>query len=439
MLPSGDAPASDHEGLDLIIIGGGIGGVICLKYALDAGLRALVLEREAGVGGIWRSLPAWQEIQSSKEEWTLEDIPIAGEDQASILQNIEAWVDRFDLSSRIRLGSPVRSAKPCEGGWRIETDSGVYQSRFLLAATGGHNRPIIPPVQRVGSAIAEYHSTQLMDPALIRDKDVIVVGGGASAWDLLDLCLEQGARQVMWVYRSHKWMRPSLSPKNAGGGNRRLAQAQMLGLPTPIVNRLLNRKLRARYLKLGLDQLLPDRDYDLDRDQSPPGRRTMLMNLTKIQHHRGEIARIEGDEACLADGRRLKTDVILWGTGFEMDLSYLDVEPLSRLTRLEDAASRCGSLFRALDAPNLFLLAPGILDTNVPTPWAYAHTAKSMMSHIKGRRIFGTKVAKTRAQYFNLVRFLAARDRQNYPWGKWKVRYLRLAFLWEGDRPLPLP
>lgn len=439
MLPPGDAPASDHEGLDLLIIGGGIGGVICLKYALDAGLRALVLEREAGVGGIWRSLPAWQEIQSSKEEWTLGDIPIAGADQASILGNIEAWMSRFGLSSRIRLGSPARSAKPDEGGWRVETDSGVYRSRFLLAATGGHNRPVIPPVERAGAAIAEYHSTQLMDPDSIQDRDVIVVGGGASAWDLLDLCFKHGARQVHWVYRSHKWMRPSLAPKITGGGNRRLAQAQMLGLPTPIVNRLLNRKLRARYQNMGLDQLLPDRDYDLDRDQSPPGRRTMLANLAKIQQHRGEIARIEGDEACLADGRRLKADVILWGTGFEMDLGYLDVGDLSRLTRLEEAASRCGSLFRALDAPNLFLLAPAILDTNVPTPWAYAHAAKSIMSHIKGRRIFDTRVAKTRAQYFDLVRFLAARDRGNYPWGRWKVRYLRLAFLWDGGKPLPLP
>ena len=439
MLPTGDDSARDHEGLDLLIIGGGIGGMICLKYALDAGLRARVLEREAGVGGIWRSLPAWQEIQSSKEEWALGDIPITGEDQASILQNIEAWVSRFDLSPHIRLGSPVRSAKPVEGGWRVETDSGAYESRFLLAATGGHNRPVIPTVERVGASITEYHSTQLRDPNLLRDKDVIVVGGGTSAWDLLDLCFEHGARQVHWVYHSHKWMRPSLAPKNTGGSNRRLAQAQMLGLPTPIVNRLLNRKLRARYLKLGLGELLPDRDYDLDRDQSPPGRRTMLMNLPKIQQHRGEIARIEGDEACLADGRRLKADIVLWGTGFEMDLGYLDVEPLSRLVRPEAAASRCGSLFRALDAPNLFLLAPAILDTNVPTPWAYAHAAKSIMSHIRGRRIFGTKVAKRRAQYFNLVRFLAARDRQNYPWMKWKVRYLRLAFLWEGGKPLPLP
>ncbi|HET6331549.1 MAG TPA: NAD(P)-binding domain-containing protein [Holophagaceae bacterium] len=430
---------SDHEGLDLIIVGGGIGGVICLKYALDAGLRVLLLEREAGVGGIWRSLPAWQGIQSSKEEWTLGDIPIAGADQASILQNIEAWVGRFDLSPHIRLDSPVRSARPIEEGWRVETDSGVYQSRFLLAATGGHNRPFIPPVERTRSAIAEYHSTQLSDPALIRGKDVIVVGGGASAWDLLDLCCDHGADSVAWVHRSLKWMRPSLSSKNMGGGNRRLAQAQMLGLPVPVVNKLLNRRLRSKYLHLGLGQLIPDRDYDLDKDQSPPGRRSMLLNLAKIQRHRGEIEEIEGGEARLADGRRLKADIVLWGTGFEMDLGYLQVEPLSRLTRMEEAVRRCGSLFRALDAPNLFLLAPAILDTNVSAPWAYAHAAKSIMSHIKGREIFGTKVARTRAQYFNLVRFLATRDRQNYPWGKWKLRYLRLAFLWDGDKPMPLP
>ena len=113
--------------------------------------------------------------------------------------------------------------------------------------------------------------------------------------------------------------------------------------------------------------------------------------------------------------------------------------PLAEQTRLEEVVSRCGSLFRALDAPNLFLLAPAILDTNVSAPWAYAHAAKSIMSHIKGRAIFGTQVVRERAQYFNLVRFLAARDRGNYPWTKWRTHYFRLAFLWKGDKPLPLP
>ncbi len=427
--------------LDLIIVGGGIGGVIALKYALDAGLRAVLLEREAGVGGIWRSLPAWQEIQSSKEEWTLGDLPIAGEDQASILRNIEAWVSRFGLAPHIRLNAAVRAATPVEGGWRVETDAGVQRSRFLLAATGGHNQPFIPSIVREGSTVVEFHSTQLRDPDVLRGKDVIVVGGGTSAWDLLDLCITHDAASVSWVYRSLKWMRPSLMPKCAGSasGMRRLAQAQMLGLPTALVSWLLNRKLRSKYQHFGLTSLLPDQAYDLKKDQSPPGRRTMLMNLSRIQRHRGEIIRLEGNQACLADGLRVKADVVLWGTGFGTDLRYLKVTPLAGQTRLEEVVSRCGALFRALDAPNLFLLAPAILDTNVSAPWAYAHAAKSIMSHISGRAVFGTRVVKKRAQYFNLVRFLAGRDRANYPRVTWWIHYFRLAFFWKGDRPLPLP
>ncbi|MCP3712928.1 FAD-dependent oxidoreductase [Paraburkholderia sp. CNPSo 3274] len=51
---------------DLVIVGGGIGGVICLKYAKDAGLKTLVLERRERIGGLWRDLPSWQDIQFRK-------------------------------------------------------------------------------------------------------------------------------------------------------------------------------------------------------------------------------------------------------------------------------------------------------------------------------------------------------------------------------------
>lgn len=431
-------PLGPQDDLDLLIIGGGIGGVICLKYALEAGLRSIVVEKQAGVGGLWRALPAWQEIQSSKEEWTLGDLPIAGVDQASILGNIEAWVDRFGLAPHIRLNAGVREARPGQGGWEVETEAGAFRARFLIAATGGHNRPVVPAIPRSGSTIQEFHSTELRDPDLLRGKRVIVTGGGTSAWDLLDLCFLHGAAEVHWVYRSLKWMRPSLEPKHAGMGNRRLAQAQMLGLPGWAVNRLLDRKLRKGYARLGLESLLPDRPFDYSRDQNPPGRRAMLMNLDRIARHRGEVVRVEGGDACLADGERLKADLLLWGTGFDMDFSYLGVDALAGVKRPEDARARCGSLFRALDAPNLYLLAPGVLDTNASAPWAYAHAAKSIVADIRGGKVFGAKVARRPPQYFNLVRFLARRDRISYPRFRWRLRYLKLAFA-KGDRPLPLP
>jgi cation diffusion facilitator CzcD-associated flavoprotein CzcO len=88
-----------NEPLDLIIIGGGIGGVLCLYYARRAGLNAVLLEKQDVVGGLWARLPTWQDIQSPGKECTLGDVPIDGEDQKSVLKNIQAWVDRFELVS----------------------------------------------------------------------------------------------------------------------------------------------------------------------------------------------------------------------------------------------------------------------------------------------------------------------------------------------------
>src|SRR5487761_2384753 len=118
------------EQRDLIIVGGGIGGIISLKYAKDAGLDAILLEGAEAVGGLWRDLPAWQDIQFRKEDWTLGDLPIAGEDQSSILANIHAWVERFGLAPSIRLGARVSSARPNDGGWEVTAGEYTGRSRF---------------------------------------------------------------------------------------------------------------------------------------------------------------------------------------------------------------------------------------------------------------------------------------------------------------------
>jgi len=218
---------------DVVIAGGGIGGVICLKYAKDAGLNAALLEKRERVGGLWRELPAWQDIQIRKEDWTLGDLPIAGEDQASILRNIESWVERFGLAPDIRLDSRVREARPQDGSWRVRTDRDEIRARYLVAATGGQNRPLVPHVERDGSSIQEFHSSALVDPRLLAGKRVAVLGGSASAYDLRELCFVHGARTVAWIHRPAKWMRPARQAKYCGTDMRRLGRYQMLALRHP--------------------------------------------------------------------------------------------------------------------------------------------------------------------------------------------------------------
>ena len=427
------------EDLDLVIVGGGVGGVICLKYAKDAGLRTLLLERRERIGGLWRDLPSWQDIQFRKEDWTLGDLPLSAEDQPNILRNIEAWVERFELAPHIRLNAPVTHAQPSESGWHVTTGSGEYDAKWLIAATGGHNRPVVPQIERIESSIIEYHSSALRDPEDLRDKRVTVVGGGASAYDLLDLCFAHGARSVAWIYRSTKWMRPTRRLKYFGTDMRLLARFQMLGLPMGVVNRLANRDLRVRYAKAGIEEIMPDGEFDMRRHQLIPGRPRMIQNFRRIERHRGEVQSLRGKAIGLSSGEQIETDLLLWGTGYAVELDYLGVEALSRTRSLNELSGRCASVFCSIDAPNLFLLAPGVLETNTSTPWAYAHVAKSIMSHIAGRRVFVSPPRRTLTNHFDLVKMLARHDRRNYPFGLWYLKYLWLALRHPKTKPMPIP
>jgi cation diffusion facilitator CzcD-associated flavoprotein CzcO len=256
--PESRGPMVASDQMDVAIVGGGPGGVIALYYARQAGLKAVLLEKQDTVGGLWAQLPAWQDIQNRAEDWTLGDLPIAGVDQPSILANIQQWVHKFDLGQHIRLGTTAISASPTEQGWTIATVAGELRAKALISATGVHNRPIIPDVERGCSDVAEVHSSMLRDPTSLSGKRVVVAGGGASAFDLIDLCLEYGAAQIAWVHHSLKWMVPTRKPKRFASNLRELAKRHMLGESAAEIGSVIDAELRARYQKFGMEELLPD-------------------------------------------------------------------------------------------------------------------------------------------------------------------------------------
>ena len=118
--------------LDVAIIGGGLAGLVHLHYAKQAGLNALVLERQEGVGGLWRKLPSWQDIQICQVDWTAGDLPIDGATQPHILSNISSWVDRFNLSGGIRLNCPVHLARHTGTCWELDTPKGKLRARWRI-------------------------------------------------------------------------------------------------------------------------------------------------------------------------------------------------------------------------------------------------------------------------------------------------------------------
>ncbi len=424
--------------LDVIVIGAGIGGVLALYYARKAGLDVLLLERQDMVGGLWAQLPPWQDIQFGRADWTLGDLPIAGEDQASIRDNIQAWVDRFDLHSAMLLGTPVTRATRIGDRWHVETPSRSYQARHLISATGAHNRPLVPDPHRTNVELRELHSSGLRDAGELTGRDVMVVGGGASAYDLLDLCFEHEARSVSWVYRQTRWMLPTSKPKAQSGGPRALARAQLSGSTSEQISQALHADMTARYVKLGLQDILPADTFDLGRHQLIPGRWRMIANYPKIKRHRGEVVRISGRSVVLADGEAVDTDLLLWGTGYEVDLGFFANPALSSIHRHDHLVAQCGCGTRAIAESGLYFMAAGLESTGT-APWSYALMARTVMSHIRGQATLELVPFARKVNHFDYPALLAARDPVNFPAGRWEAEYHHLATEYPADLPLPIP
>lgn len=429
--------AADDSLLDVAIIGGGLAGVIALHYARRAGLAAAVLERQSGVGGLWRQLPAWQDIQISPADWTLGDLPLHGATQPHILANIEAWVERFDLADGIRLDTTVQRARFEGDAWQLDTPRGRVRARHLVAATGGHNTPIVPPVERRSSTLRELHSSALHDPAELSGRDVLVVGGGASAFDLLELCFQQQARRVIWVHRGLRWFLPTKKPKPVAGSVRGFARLQASGATAADQNATIGADMRSRYRKFGITALMPDHDFDVLQHQLMPGRAGMLAHFGSIERHSGSVAMIDGSSVVLSGGKRVQAELLLWGTGYRLDLSYFDVPAIAALQSLEALGARCGGIVRSLDAPNLYF--PGVgLDGIGAAAWAYALLSRSIMSHIRGTAQLDSVPHGHKVNHFEIVNHLAPRDPANYP-TDWRTRYRDLALQTPDDQPYPIP
>jgi hypothetical protein len=427
------------EPFDVAIVGAGLAGVVALAYARRAGLDAVVLERQGGVGGLWRELPAWQDIQISQADWTLGDLPLVGATQPHILANIQAWVQHFGLADGIRLNTPVqRACTDAAGGWTLHTPAGLVRSRHLVAATGGHNTPVIPPVARAHSTVQEFHSSALHDPSVLAGRDVLVVGGGASAFDLLEQCFEHGARRVMWVYRGLRWFVPTRKPKHIAGSVRGFARMQASGMTAAAQSAAIGADMRARYSKFGIAELMPERDFDVLHDQLIPGRCGMLQHFAVIERHRGSVLSITGHKVALSDGQTVDADVLLWGTGYNVDLSYFEAPQIASIRSIEALGARCGCIVRSLDAHNLYFPSVG-LDGIGAAAFAYSLLCRSIMSHIAGTARLDNEALGHNVNHFDIAEHLAPRDPASYPPDIWREHYRNIALNTPDERPYPIP
>ncbi|MUL81302.1 SidA/IucD/PvdA family monooxygenase [Mycobacterium sp. CBMA247] len=193
--------------VEVLVVGAGQAGIAMSEHLGTQGVPHLVLERDR-VAERWRSWrwdslvangPAWHDRFPGLEFDVARDA-FAGKDE--VADYFVAYADKIDAP--IRAGVEVTSVRKHEGraGFRVETSDGTIDARFVVAATGAFQKPIMPPVVPDSAGIHQIHSSSYHNPQQLPDGGVLVIGAGSSGVQIADE-LRQSGRNVYLAVGPH--------------------------------------------------------------------------------------------------------------------------------------------------------------------------------------------------------------------------------------------
>jgi len=170
---------------DVIIIGGGPGGLAAGLYAGRGRLKTLLIEK-AFDGG---------QIATTAE---IENYPgsLEHESGPSLIERMSAQTKKFGIDKVYETVTEVQLADDVK---TVITSEKTYQSKTVIIATGAHSRPIGCPGEKelTGKGVS-YCAT--CDGAFFEDLEVYVVGGGDTAVEE-GVFLTRFARKVTIIHR----------------------------------------------------------------------------------------------------------------------------------------------------------------------------------------------------------------------------------------------
>jgi len=191
---------------DLIIIGAGPAGISASLTAKKNNLNTLVLEQDT-LGGTVFTFPRAKIVMTSPM-----DLPLYGKVklyETSKSELLELWQTVLSKNNiLLKENSKVEAIIPENNRFKVVTLSGEeYTANRVLLSTG---RRGTPRKLNVPGENLEKVAYRLLEPEIIKDKDILVVGGGDSAIESALLLAEQN--KVILSYRGESFNR--LKPAN---------------------------------------------------------------------------------------------------------------------------------------------------------------------------------------------------------------------------------
>jgi putative flavoprotein involved in K+ transport len=413
--------------IEVLVVGAGQAGVAMSEHLGDCGVPHVVLERHR-IAERWRS-ERWDSLVANGPAWHdrfpgLEFFDVAPDAFASKEQVADYFVAYAEkVGAPIRCGVEVTSVRRNLGrpGFRVETSDGTYDARFVVAATGPFQRPVVPPIVPDDTTL-QMHSSAYRNPRQLPDGAVLVVGAGSSGVQIADE-LRRAGRQVYlsvgphdrpprsyrgrdfvwWLGVLGKWdaetppegaEHVTIAVSGAHGGHtvdfRALAASgiQLVGLTASFENGIL------RFAPdLGANIANGDATYLSLLDEADAYVERNGLDLPEEPEARelGPAPQCVTDPLLELDLADAGVTSIVWATGFAADYSWLQVDAFDERGRPKHR--------RGVSAePGVYFLGlPWLSRRGSSFIWGVWHDAKHLAGHIETQRAYLTYAHETEA------------------------------------------
>lgn len=179
--------------LDLLIIGAGPTGIFASFYAGMKGLKAVLIESQNYVGG---------QMTALYKDKPVYDIPgkkgvIAQQFIDDLMKQYEVYHEEVPLITKCE----ANAIKKTDFGYIVSTNLQDFETKSVLICSGsGSFEPKLLDVPGSEHPKVIYH---VEDVKLMKDKDVLILGGGDSALDFGMLLEKYGAHTKILHRREH--------------------------------------------------------------------------------------------------------------------------------------------------------------------------------------------------------------------------------------------
>ena len=315
-----EAPA---ERFDVVIVGGGPGGLAVSQQLGVRGVSNVILERGDQAGWMWGQVYDSLRLHPGKH---LSSLPGMGfpshtslfPTRSEFAAYLESYADKFQLP--LRTGAAATGLRGSNGGWTVETKSTLYQSLAVVVATGIMSSPVAPDFPGAGSYPGLiFHSTEYRRPDERLGRSTLVVGIGNSAAEIaselanagmdVTLSVRSGAnvipRSVLGIPSQYLGWSMSWLP---GLVQRRIVRA------TGLMGNILNRKSQALPRK---------RHFDGCQDVPVIGRAIVdHVSAGRVSVAPG-VAELSRSIVRFTDGSEWSGDSIILATGYQAAIEWM--------------------------------------------------------------------------------------------------------------------